>query len=330
MSDQIMPGSSPAQTPVPASTVESAPATAQESTTNDTAVMTPADNESSNNAEAGPSTISPKPIPAHTQDHAETEDVIMANGDNDTRSTEQANGDATSIIEEKKERDNQAQENENANGEREEKDNVDGNEEKEKTKEDEEDDGPDISQLFAARREEELARRDRSLVEFLNLLDGYKPLIPEEITEYYLQRSGFECSDPRLKRLLSLSAQKFISDLSRDAYHFAKLRINGAAAGRGRPNPSVDRNRVVLTMEDLSLALGDHGVNIKKPDYSTGYSSGNDARQEEGYISIPAISVFVYCTSQHSSCYVTNKLRQFVNDWTGLSRLQCNFETPQE
>jgi len=40
------------------------------------------------------------------------------------------------------------------------------------------------------------------------------------------------------KRLLSLSAQKFVSDLSRDAYHFAKLRVNGTTA-RGRPVPAV-------------------------------------------------------------------------------------------
>ena len=69
------------------------------------------------------------------------------------------------------------------------------------------------------------------------------------------------------KRLLALSAQKFISDLSRDAFHFAKLRVNGTTAGRGRPPAGQDRNNVVLTMEDLSLALGEHGVNAKKPDY---------------------------------------------------------------
>ncbi|KAI9636928.1 transcription initiation factor TFIID 23-30kDa subunit-domain-containing protein [Dioszegia hungarica] len=123
-----------------------------------------------------------------------------------------------------------------------------------------------MNQLYQARRDEEAARRDRSLAEFLVMLDGYKPLIPEEVTEYYLQRAGFDCSDPRLKRLLSLSTQKFISDLSRDAFHFAKLRVNGAGAGRGRP-AAADRNRVVLTMDDLSLALGEHGVNVKKPDY---------------------------------------------------------------
>ncbi|BEI85775.1 hypothetical protein CcaverHIS002_0600620 [Cutaneotrichosporon cavernicola] len=134
-------------------------------------------------------------------------------------------------------------------------------EKKEEEKEKEEAD------IFAARREEENARRDRSLAEFLVMLDGYKPLIPEEVTEYYLQRAGFECQDPRLKRLLSLSAQKFISDLSRDAFHFAKLRVSSTAAGRGRPAAGADRNRVVLTMDDLSLALGEHGVNVKKPDY---------------------------------------------------------------
>ncbi|OCF32392.1 hypothetical protein I316_05817 [Kwoniella heveanensis BCC8398] len=217
----------------------------------------------------------------------------------------------------------------------------DGKGEQEEGEGEEQESGMNLSELFAAKREEEIARRDRSLAEFLVMLDGYKPLvsdkhfnpnwpeskrdglegnisfgigstalavrhalnIPEEITEYYLQRAGFECSDPRLwvsqngiiytlrpkaspmspaavvrpapchqlpsKRLLSLSAQKFVSDLSRDAFHFAKLRTNGQAAGRGRPAAGVDRNRVVLTMDDLSLALGEHGVNVKKPDYSS-------------------------------------------------------------
>lgn len=35
----------------------------------------------------------------------------------------------------------------------------------------------DLTKLFTARREEEMARRDRSLAEFLVMLDGYKPLV---------------------------------------------------------------------------------------------------------------------------------------------------------
>lgn len=72
----------------------------------------------------------------------------------------------------------------------------------------------ELARLFNAKREEDMARRDRTLAEFLVMLDGYKPLvgsnlppllvlaysqIPEEVTEYYLQRSGFDCSDPRLQ-----------------------------------------------------------------------------------------------------------------------------------
>jgi hypothetical protein len=44
---------------------------------------------------------------------------------------------------------------------------------KDKDKEEE----PDMSELFAARRADEAARRDRSLAEFLVMLDGYKPLV---------------------------------------------------------------------------------------------------------------------------------------------------------
>ena len=36
---------------------------------------------------------------------------------------------------------------------------------------------PDLAALFAQRREEELAKRDKSLAEFLVMLDGYKPLV---------------------------------------------------------------------------------------------------------------------------------------------------------
>jgi hypothetical protein len=61
-------------------------------------------------------------------------------------------------------------------------------------------------------------RKDRSLVDFLLMLDDYEPLvrvfrtplknalpiaqwhvkIPDEVTDYYLQRVGFDCQDARL------------------------------------------------------------------------------------------------------------------------------------
>ncbi|KAJ3927366.1 MAG: transcription initiation factor TFIID 23-30kDa subunit-domain-containing protein [Lentinula lateritia] len=131
--------------------------------------------------------------------------------------------------------------------------------------------GPGSSQ---SRQAAEDARKDRTLAEFMLMLDDYEPLIPNEVTDYYLQKVGFECEDPRLKRLLSLAAQKFVSDIAADAFQHARIRTN-AAGGRARANQPLyggpgslkDRTRTTLTMDDLSAALQEYGINARKPDY---------------------------------------------------------------
>ncbi|CAO1620557.1 unnamed protein product [Parajaminaea phylloscopi] len=137
------------------------------------------------------------------------------------------------------------------------------------------------------KREEEEARKDRSLAELLGMLDTYRPVIPEEVTDYYLQKAGFESHDARLNRLLSISAEKFISDIVSDAYQYSRIRTNASAGGRpaggssaavgGANNASAggaasgssggaDKSRTVLTMDDLSAALAEYGVNAKRAD----------------------------------------------------------------
>ncbi|KAN0088498.1 Transcription initiation factor TFIID 23-30kDa subunit domain containing protein [Tylopilus felleus] len=121
------------------------------------------------------------------------------------------------------------------------------------------------------RQAAEEARKDRTLAEFLLMLDEYDPLIPNEVTDYYLQRVGFECEDVRLKRLLSLAAQKFVSDIASDAYQHARIRTN-AVGGRARaavsgPGASKDKTRTTLTMDDLSAALAEYGINSRKPEF---------------------------------------------------------------
>ncbi|KAL3897197.1 MAG: hypothetical protein SGCHY_003583, partial [Lobulomycetales sp.] len=82
---------------------------------------------------------------------------------------------------------------------------------------------------------------------------------------YYLEKSGLKCDDKRVKRLLGLATQKFISDIATDALQHSKLRQQGASA-RAAKNPAKEK-RAVLTMEDLSAALQDHGVNASRPEY---------------------------------------------------------------
>ncbi|XP_001179559.2 transcription initiation factor TFIID subunit 10 [Strongylocentrotus purpuratus] len=103
-----------------------------------------------------------------------------------------------------------------------------------------------------------------ALEELLEQMEEYAPTIPDAVTGYYLNRSGFEASDPRLVRLISISAQKFISDIANDALQHCKMRGSGQSSKK-----SVKDKRYTLTMEDLSPALTDHGINVKKPYYFT-------------------------------------------------------------
>ncbi|KAL1926726.1 hypothetical protein VTP01DRAFT_5621 [Rhizomucor pusillus] len=106
----------------------------------------------------------------------------------------------------------------------------------------------------------ELNRREKTLAEFLAMMDNYAPIIPDAVTDYYLSRTGFDCDDVRIKRLLALATQKFVADIATDAFQYCKVRQSGnRKTGKDR--------KAVLTMDDLSAALAEYGVNVKKPEY---------------------------------------------------------------
>ncbi|KAK9237079.1 transcription initiation factor TFIID 23-30kDa subunit-domain-containing protein [Lipomyces kononenkoae] len=139
------------------------------------------------------------------------------------------------------------------------------------------------------------ARRDKSLKEFLGMMDEFAPIIPDAVTDYYLMKAGFESSDIRIKRLLALATQKFVSDIATDAYQYSRIR-SAWSAGSASSNPAAatgqfraavpprfggggggvggaasgvggSSGKVVLTMEDLSSALAEYGVNVHRPEF---------------------------------------------------------------
>ena len=79
---------------------------------------------------------------------------------------------------------------------------------------------------------------------------------------YYLQKSGFNTSDPRVVRLISLAAQKFISEISNDALQHCKMTGIGQTSKKNSKEKSY-----CLTTDTLQPALADYGISVRKPSY---------------------------------------------------------------
>lgn len=109
------------------------------------------------------------------------------------------------------------------------------------------------------------------LSDFISQLEDYSPTVPDAVTAYYCQSAGFEATDPRVLRLISIAAQKFISDVANDALQHCKTRTNNApnshGAGKNVKAPNNKDRKYTLTMEDLSPALSDYGITVRKAHY---------------------------------------------------------------
>jgi len=100
--------------------------------------------------------------------------------------------------------------------------------------------------------------------DLLEKVESYSPVLPDGVTENILHSAGFESPSPEITRLVSLVAQKFISDISYEALQHCKMR----GGGRDEKKKATGRDRkYAMTTEDLVVALTDQGLTIKKPPY---------------------------------------------------------------
>ena len=51
------------------------------------------------------------------------------------------------------------------------------------------------------------ARSREAMEQLLVSLEDYQPTIPDELVTYYLNKTGFNCPDERVKRLVAVAAQ---------------------------------------------------------------------------------------------------------------------------
>ncbi|XP_063702749.1 transcription initiation factor TFIID subunit 10 [Culicoides brevitarsis] len=111
-----------------------------------------------------------------------------------------------------------------------------------------------------------------NLSDFLMQLEDYTPTIPDAVTNHYLNSAGFDASsDPRIVRLISIAAQKFISDIANDALIHCKTRTSNAnsshASSKQQKDKSAKDRKFTMTMEDLQPALNDYGITVRKAHY---------------------------------------------------------------
>ena len=92
--------------------------------------------------------------------------------------------------------------------------------------------------------------------------------IPDSLMDYYMMKAGVVCDDVRLKRLIALLGQKFISDIANDAMHFHKMRQSSGSTNMTSANNRIGgAKKNTLSIEDLAAALSEYGINIKRPSY---------------------------------------------------------------
>ena len=89
---------------------------------------------------------------------------------------------------------------------------------------------------------------------YTSSLFNFAVQVPDAVTEYFMGLSGYQCTDPRVTRIASLAAHKFVADLTNDALKNSKQRTGG-------------KGRLVLTTEDLTVSARESGIHIRKPAY---------------------------------------------------------------
>mmetsp|Transcript_20929 Transcript_20929/g.21042 ORF Transcript_20929/g.21042 Transcript_20929/m.21042 type:complete len:155 (+) Transcript_20929:251-715(+) len=97
------------------------------------------------------------------------------------------------------------------------------------------------------------------LADFLSALDAYNPTLPNEVTQYYLAKAGVPAEDPRIVKLTSLAADKFIAGIVHEAKQLAII--------QSRHLKKASKQKLLeetFDMDNLERTLEPHKIHIKR------------------------------------------------------------------
>lgn len=96
--------------------------------------------------------------------------------------------------------------------------------------------------------------------QFLGALEEYNPTFPENLTRYYMERAGFSVKDERILKLVSLAADKAMSQIIYEAKQVATLRQHGNKSAKRKS----DRTNESFEIDDLEASLSQFRIYIRK------------------------------------------------------------------
>lgn len=105
--------------------------------------------------------------------------------------------------------------------------------------------------------------REDEFNEFKQNLNEYTPLLPESVMEHFMEKAGVASSDPSIKKLVSLLAHKFVTDVAVSSFQYHK--INQKAAQKDKR--FAKEKKPTFQLVDLEKALEEIGINISRPYY---------------------------------------------------------------
>ena len=108
----------------------------------------------------------------------------------------------------------------------------------------------------------EAVKQQEDICDFLTALDSYAPTIPEAVTKYYMKKSGINAVDPRISKLMSLAADKFLSETIHEARQMSILRKQ-SSVNKQTKRKAVENNDS-LSIDDLERCLGLQRINLKR------------------------------------------------------------------